>query len=94
MKVKIYCSYGVLAHEKRNFYSYFAPASSIYDTLEVEIPDNLIYGMNYLDEPILTLNGMRYPLQKVLTNAGDDPVIRWYDGHHYHTIPLKEGGSL
>jgi len=88
MKIKVYCSYGVLAHEKKNYYSFSAPASDIYDKIEIGIPDDIIAGENELGEPILQLGGVEYLLSEVLTNAGDAPVLRWYNGHTYNTIKL------
>lgn len=88
MKVKIYCSYGVLAHEKHPVYSVHAPASDISEKIEINIPDEIIRGTNEYGEPILMLDGMKYLLSEALTNAGDKPVIRWYNGNTHKTISL------
>lgn len=88
MKTTIYCSYGVLAHEKKNYYSVDGPASDIYDKIEVNIPDEIVIGKNAFGELILNLDGTKYLLSEVLTNADDDPVLRWYNGKTYKTINL------
>lgn len=78
MKVEIYKSYGVLAHEKQPVYTWGAPASDIYDQITVELP--YCVGANALDEPLLELDGTRYLLGDVLTNWGDSPALAWFDG--------------
>ena len=88
MEITVFCSYNVLAHEKKPFYSVHAPASDISEKVAITIPDKVIDGMNEFDEPILKLDGMKYLLSEVLTNAGDAPVLRWYDGHTYKTIKV------
>ena len=88
MKTTVYCSYNVLAHEKKPFYSVSAPASDISEKVEITIPDEIINGLNELGEPILNLDGTKYLLSEVLTNAGDAPVLRWYNGHGYNTIAV------
>jgi len=87
MTIKACRSYGVLAHEKRPFYS-LTPASDIYDEITLVIPDELVYGKNAMDEPILLLNGQKYVLSDILTNWGDEPVLRWYDGDD-HCLTLQ-----
>ena len=88
MLIKACCSYGVLAHENRNYYSIY-PASSVYDNLTLIIPDDLVYGINQMDEPILLLDGTKYVLSDVLTNWGDDPALRWFDGRKEKRLILK-----
>ena len=88
MKMTVYCSYGVLCHEKRPVYSIHVPAGEIHDKEEINIPDEIILGKNEFDEPILLLDGMKYLLSEALTNAGDKPVIRWHNGQTYKTISL------
>ena len=88
MKTTVYCSYNVLAHEKKPFYSVHAPASDIFEKVEITIPDEIIDGLNDCNEPILILDGMKYLLSEVLTNAGESPVLRWYNGHGYNAIAV------
>ena len=88
MKMTVYCSYGVLAHEKRPVYSVHVPTGEIHDKQEINIPDEIISGKNESGEPVLKLDGMEYLLSEVLTNAGDSPVIRWYNGQSYKTISV------
>ena len=89
MKMTVYCSWGVLAHEKHPVYSVHAPASEICDKVEINIPDEIIYGVNEIDEPILLLDGTKYLLSEALTNAGDSPVLRWHNGITYNSISLS-----
>ena len=88
MKMTIYCSYGVLGHEKRPVYSVHVPAGGIHDKVEINIPDENIIGKNECGEILLNLDGMTYTLSEALTNSGDKPVIRWYNGQTYKTIRL------
>jgi len=91
MQRKVFCSHGVLGHEKRNFYSVHAPASDIYDTVDITIPDSIVIGVNDTDDVILDLGGVRYLLSEALTNdAYDNPVLRWHNGRSYQTINLGE----
>lgn len=80
MKLSLYKSYGVLAHEGHPVYSVHAPASDIFDRITVEVSDELIAGETEAGELLLTLSGVDYPLDDTLTNAGDAPAICWSDG--------------
>lgn len=75
--MKIYKSYGVLAHEKNPFYSVGAPASDIYDVIDVAIPYEVSF--NAANEPLVDFGDMTYLLRDVLTNRGDAPVLSWRD---------------
>lgn len=86
MKIKLYKNYGVLAHEKDLFYTYFTPASVVYDRVMVDIPQ--VVGMNVYNEPIVSLDGRDYPLQAVLTAVDYAPALRWYDGQGYRFVIL------
>ena len=88
MEIKLYKNYGLLAHEKEPVYTYFIPVAAAHDLVTVDIPQ--ISGMNEYDEPIVSLDGMDYPLYDVLSTVDDAPALRWYDGQTYHTIPLTE----
>lgn len=88
MVIKLYKNFGVLAHEKDPVYTYFTPAAAAHDRLTVDIPQ--FSGMNEYDEPLVTLDGMDYPLHDVLATVDDAPALRWYDGQTYHIIPLSE----
>lgn len=89
MKITVYANYGVLAHEKRTAYS-TAPmqTAKVSEPVAVEIPDSLNpretegYGI------VVTLDKGVWPLSDVLTNAGDEPVLRWYTGSGYKSIAL------
>ena len=65
MKITIYDNYGVLGAEKRGVYT-LTPVGDLYDTLTVEIPDELICGRNAADELLLELGGETYTLGMVL----------------------------
>ena len=89
MRYKLYASYGVLAHEKTPIYSDEAPASEAYSIITVEIPDEYPLSENGLGETLIDIYGSTYLLQEVLTNSGDRPALKWYDGQSYYTVPLK-----
>ena len=86
MKIKIYKSYGVLAHEKKPVYSLNTPASDIYDEITVDIPFPIWH--NYMDEIGVTIDGIDLLLGQVLTNWGDAPAIVWFDGKKRNHIIL------
>ena len=86
MKIKLYKNYGVLEHEKEPIYTYNAPVSDVYDRVAVDIPQ--VIGMNEYDEPLVSLDGMEYPLQDVLTTMDGELVLRWYDGQFYYDLIL------
>ena len=86
MKIKLYKNYGVLEHEKEPLYTYHAPVSEVYDRVAVDIPQ--VIGMNEYDEPLVSLDGMDYPLHDVLDTMYDEPALRWYDGQSYHDVIL------
>ena len=88
MEIKLYKNYGMLAHDKEPVYTYFIPVAAAYDLVTVDIPQ--VSGMNEYDEPLVSLGGRDYPLCDVLSTVDDALVLRWYDGHTYHTIPLNE----
>ena len=50
--LKLFKSYGVLAHEKCPVYSLYAPASGVYDIIDVVVPNRVFVsapdGMNYI----------------------------------------------
>lgn len=87
--MKAYKSYEVLAHEKEPVYS-VKPASDIYDAIDLEIPDNLAICESETGEILITVkDGTVYPINDILTNKGEEPVLSWYDGTHTHTIRLQ-----
>ena len=80
MKVEIYKSYGVLAHEKKPVYTVSSPASDIYDKVLVEIPN--ISGENMMGDLLVKLETGEFPLNQVLGNYDEDPALIWFDGFH------------
>lgn len=90
MKMTIYGIYGTLAHEKRPVFTDVKPSgNTLYIAEEVNIPDEIIAGKNEGGELILILGGTQYLLHEALTNAGDAPVLRWYDGRGYQSVSIK-----
>lgn len=85
--IKIYKSYGVLAHEKQPVYTVSNPASDIYDVITVGIPVKT--WENQYGEIGVTLDGEDYLLSDVITNRGDAPVMRWYDGRNERWMGLE-----
>lgn len=92
MKIELYESFGVLSHEKEPVYSQFAPASDVYNRITVELP--YVTGETAAREPVLTLDGVDYPLHVVLTTWDNTPTLRWYDGRRIRWIMLQAVESL
>lgn len=86
--VKLYASYGVLAHEKRPVFTTDYPATNAYDEIMVEIPYPV--WRSTMNELGVTINGQDYLLSEVLTNRDFDPVLRWCDGQRIQTRLLKK----
>lgn len=92
--MKIYKSYGVLAHEYQPVYTAYVPASEIYDVVNVTLPDGWeeaegVFG----DTLIVSPDGETYLANKILTNWGDRPALIWYDNRQVrHKILLSEQG--
>jgi hypothetical protein len=86
MEVKIFKSYGVLAHEKQPVYTVNVPASDIYDQITVKLPCKT--WRNVMDDLGVTLDGEDFLLSDVLTNLGDEPALVWMDSTQTtrHTI--------
>lgn len=78
MKVNLYKSYGVLAHEATPFYSVSTPASDICDQITVSIPNAI--GSNSLGEILVEIDGTQYLLGEVLTDWDGAPALAWFDG--------------
>ena len=51
MKIPIYKSYGVLAHEYQPVYTWACPQSEIYDEIIVEVPN--VDGENCYGQPLV-----------------------------------------
>ena len=58
MKIKLYESWGVLAHEKQPVYTVNCPVSDAYNLVEVELPH--VTGANDYGELLITLDGTQY----------------------------------
>lgn len=87
MKIELYESFGVLNHEKEPVYTQFVPASDVYNRVTVELP--YVTGETAAREPVLTLDGVDYPLHVVLTTWDNTPTLRWYDGRRLRRIMLQ-----
>ena len=86
--IKLYKSYGVLAHEKRPVYTISAPASDAYDEITVEVP--VPVWENTMGELCVTLGGVDYLMQDALTEWGEKPVLVYHDGEYSRRITLSE----
>lgn len=89
MTIKIYASYGVLAHEKRPVYTESAPISDIYDALTVELPNDITTYVGAWGDRIFEVCEKRYLASEILTNWGDEPALVWSDGKTQHHRVLK-----
>lgn len=87
--MKIYESYGVLAHEKKPVFSVDIPASDAYDEIRVYIPDEVEISENAMGEKLVDIEGNTYLLSEVLTNFGDKPCLKWFDGKKERRIMLE-----
>ncbi len=89
MKTTIYANYGVLAHEKQTAYTVRPhAAATLSEPVTVSIPESVNPCTNEAGEILVTLDGTVHLLSEVLTNAGDKPVIHWFDGKGYRTISV------
>lgn len=85
----VYATYGTLAHEKEPVYTADGHGE-IYDAITVEIPSGITVSTNDAGETLLTTpDGTTYLANEILTNVGDEPALRWYDGADYHTVILS-----
>lgn len=86
----IYKNWGVLAHEKQPVYTCDNPITEAYDVVNVRLPDNWTAGANRYGETLIAVpNGKTYLGDEILTNWGDAPALRWYDGHTDRHIILE-----
>ena len=92
MTIKIYDSYGVLAHEKQPVYTIACPASEIYDVITVELPDEIIVGRNEIGDLLLDLDGCIYLLDEALGAWNGKPALRWHDGRRNRCRILRVVG--
>ena len=78
--MKVYKSYGVLAHEKQPVYTVDLPASEIYDVVNVDLPEGWGTAEGAMgDQLICSPEGDTYLASEILTNWGDRPALVWYD---------------
>ena len=86
----IYKSYGVLAREKQPVYTFDRPASEIYDAISVLVPDGWSIGENAAGETLVeSPDGITYRGKEILSNWGESPAFRWYDGHADRHVILE-----
>ena len=89
MKMKLYESYGVLAHEKKPVYSINIPASESYNEITVCIPEEVAICENAAGEKLAEIDGKVYLLAEILGNFYDKPCLKWYDGRSHRRIMLE-----
>ena len=94
MKTTIYANYGVLAHEYQTVYTATAPHghAKVSEPVIVEIPDDFKPYHNDTGEVVVNVPGIPWPytLDEVLAAVnGEQPGLRWYDGHKEHRVALE-----
>lgn len=89
MKMKLYESMGVLAHEKKPVYTVAGPASDAWEEILVDVPDEVEISENAMGEKLVDIDGQTYLLQEVLGNHGDKPCLKWFDGQKHRRIMLE-----
>lgn len=92
MKLKIYRTYGVMAHEYEPIFSE-NPAGEAADQIEVEIPEGFTVSSNGIVESDQL--PFSYTLNQLLDNNGDQPCFRWvdYDGEHCVNLQIVESNK-
>ena len=86
----IYASYGVLSHEKRPVYTADTPASEIHEIVSVTLPDGWAWAENAAGASLITSpDGETWLANDILSNYGDQPCLRWYDGSGEHRKMLN-----
>lgn len=81
-RVKLYKSYGVIAHEAHPVYTIGTPASDIYDIIEVTIPNGVTASKNKAGEIIFEFEDapkQRFTARETLSNRGETPILRFWD---------------
>ena len=92
--MKIYKSYGVLAHEYQPVYTVDRPAAEIYVVVNVTLPEGWevaegVFG----DTLIISPDGETYIGNEIISNLGDRPALIWCDNRQArHKILLSEQG--
>ena len=91
--IEIYCNYGVLAHEKRNVYTYGAPeaTATCWDKMTVKVPEEWELFQNEMGQVMASAPwGWSYDINEVL--AGNKrPEFRAIDqGMNLKIYPLEE----
>ena len=92
--MKIYKSYGVLAHEYQPVYTADVPASEIYDEVNVTLPEGWEVAEGAMGDTLLVSpDGKTYIGNEIISNWGDRPALIWYDNRQVrHKILLSEQG--
>lgn len=90
--MKIYKSYGVLAHEYQPVYTADVPASEIYDEVNVTLPDGWeVAEGDFGDTLLVSPAGETHIGNEILSNWGDLPALIWCDNRQVmHRIVLSE----
>ena len=92
--MKIYKSYGVLAHEYQPVYTADVPASEIYDVVNVTLPDGWEEADGAFGDTLLVSpDGETCIGNEIISNLGDRPALIWADNRQVrHKILLAEQG--
>lgn len=92
MKVTLYASYGVLAHEKKAVYKTHSVSEAVSnDKVDVIIPDDLHPYVTQSDDIAVVMDGTPYLLNDALTSdRSGRPAIRVYERNgKSKTVTLK-----
>lgn len=80
----------IINNSGRDGYSITAKtADGVWERCEIEIPDSLICGYNYLGEPLLEIDGQTICLATALHSWGGEPCIEWIDGAKFRRMMVS-----
>ena len=89
--MKMYATYGVIAHEYQPLFTLDAPAGNAYDVFDLTLPEGWSFAENGASETlIVSPDGTTYLPREILTNWGDEPAFVWFDGHSDRRIILTD----
>ena len=89
--MKMYATYGALAHEKGPVYTLGVPCGEIYDVYELTLPDGWEFADGVLgDTLIVDPEGTTYLASDILTNWGDEPALMYFGGSPNSRIMLTD----
>ena len=89
--VKMYATYGVIAHEKQPVYTLDRPCGEIYDAYTLTAPEGWSFAESVSGDTLVeSPDGTTYTGAEILTNWGDVPCFCWYDGHSDRRVMLTD----